>query len=89
MSVNPNDPAGVEEVVVTVNKIVLPCVPLGVKPALVVVPLVIVSEVDVKAHVTPVGVPLAQVRLIASAEGVPDPVSDNVTIYVIEDVPVP
>jgi hypothetical protein len=87
-SVNPYDPAGVEFEVVTVKVIFAPLVPLGVNVGVVPVPPEIVSVVDVKLHVTPVGVPLVQVRRILSALGADEPDSDNVIVYVT-DVPVP
>jgi hypothetical protein len=61
-NINPYDPAGVALVVVTVKMIVAPFVPLGVNEGVVVPPFVTVSVPEVKAHVTPAGVPAAQVN---------------------------
>jgi hypothetical protein len=76
LSVNPYDPAGVEFEVVIVNTIVL-LLPLGVNDGEVVVPLVTASVPDVKAQVTPVGVPPVHVKSILSADGPDVPDSDS------------
>ena len=77
--VNPYDPAGVEADVVTV-KVMVALLPLGVNDGVVVLPLVTASVPEVKFHVTPVGVPLAQVKRILSAEGAAAPVSESVRV---------
>jgi len=68
-------PAGVEPDVVTV-KVIVELLPLGLNVGVLVVPLVTLSVPEVKLHVTPVGaLPLAQVKVILSLLGVPEPLS--------------
>ena len=78
--VKPYEPAGVELDVVTVKVIVEPLVPLGVNEGVMLVPLVTASDAEVKAQVTPVGVPPAQVSNMLSATGVDVPVSVKVMV---------
>jgi len=74
--VKPYVPIGVELDVVTV-KVIVELLPLGLNVGLVKVPFVMVSVPEVKLHVTPVGVPPAQVSRILSELGVVEPDSDN------------
>lgn len=82
-------PAGVEFEVVTV-KVMVVLLPFGVNVGVVVVTPPPIVWLDENNQVTPVGVPLAHVSNISSAEVVPKAVLPSVTVMVyVTEVPVP